>query len=437
MLLAKEARELLASRAYWLLLLAAGLLAGHSAITSFDTYAEMSGVGGGPSALRQGLNPLDGIVIPMAGTLSLVATLLLPFVVIRQIGRERTTGAWKVMVQGPAGIGSMVTAKVVVLLAGWGFAWLPTIIALGLWRAAGNHLDAAETFGVGLGQLLFAWLIIGVAAAAAAIATQEATAAIIALSFTIGGWALELLGALRGGVFSTLAGFSPSNLLRTAEQGLLAPAPLTALLLLGALGVWLATIWLRPGQTLTRQILASGIGAGLAMIAIGAASRIHRYGDLSEDRRNSFSRADAAALRELPDRLDIAVHLAPEDPRLTDLERGVLGKLERAVPRVSITNVARSRTGLFERDESYGEITYSYQGRVVSSRATTPEIVLETIYQLTGSPAPNREETGYPGYPLAARPGNPGLVLFGGWPLLLALCYWWSRRVPKPRTRDT
>ena len=430
LLLAKEARELLASRAYWLLLLAAGILAGHSAVTAFDTYAEMSGAGGGPSALRQGLNPLDGIVIPLAGTLSLVATLLLPFVVIRQVGHERTTGAWKLMAQGPARTGSIVAAKVIVLLGGFCVAWIPTLTALGLWRAAGNHLDGPETLGVGLAQLLFGWLIIGVGAAAAAMTSQEATAAIIALGFTIGGWALELMASLKGGFFAELAGFSPSTVLRTIEQGLLTPGLLLALLGVGGAGIWLAELWLRPGLTLTRRISGSLVAGCLALVVIAAGSRIHWYGDLSEDRRNSFSRADQVALASIPGQLDIAVHLAPEDPRITDLQRGVLGKLQRTMPRVSVTNVAGSRTGLFERDENYGLIRYDYQGRSVSSRATTPEIVLENIYQLAGQPVPAREDPGYPGYPLITRPRHTGLFLFGVWPLVLGLGYWWSRREP-------
>lgn len=63
-LLAKEFRELLASRAFWLLLLFVGFLVGHSFTTAIGLYAEMSGSGGGPAALPQGLTPLDGILVP-------------------------------------------------------------------------------------------------------------------------------------------------------------------------------------------------------------------------------------------------------------------------------------------------------------------------------------------------------------------------------------
>src|SRR5260370_42458350 len=67
-LVAKEFRELIASRAFWLLLLMIGPLVGHGFITAVDTYAEASGIGGGPAALAQGLSPLDGVPGPTVGS---------------------------------------------------------------------------------------------------------------------------------------------------------------------------------------------------------------------------------------------------------------------------------------------------------------------------------------------------------------------------------
>src|SRR4051812_31397251 len=76
-LVRKDFRELLSSRSSWLLLTGIGLLTGHSFITAVDTYAEMSGTGGGPAALREGLSPLEGVVVPVLSSLFLAATLLL------------------------------------------------------------------------------------------------------------------------------------------------------------------------------------------------------------------------------------------------------------------------------------------------------------------------------------------------------------------------
>ena len=76
-------------------------------------------------------------------------------------------------------------------------------------------------------------------------------------------------------------------------------------------------------------------------------------------RRNSFSRVDEAALQQIKEPLHITVNLAPEDPRLTDLEQNVLKKLKRNLRDVNVDYAAGSQTGLFEgSDDHYGEIWY-------------------------------------------------------------------------------
>ena len=100
-LVRKEIAELAASRAFWLLLLIVGLLTGQSFITAMNAYAEASGIGGGPAALAQGLSPLDGILTPTLGAYDLAITLLFPFVAIRLVASEKSSGAVKLMLQWP------------------------------------------------------------------------------------------------------------------------------------------------------------------------------------------------------------------------------------------------------------------------------------------------------------------------------------------------
>src|SRR5262249_47582215 len=153
-LFAKEWRELLASRAYWLLLLMVVLLVGQNFISAVNLYAEVSGIGGGAAALSQGLSPLDGILVPTFGAYDLAATLLLPFVAIRLIASEKESGSWKLAMQLPASLSTLLAIKGAVLLVGWLLAWLPGVIALALWKSYGGHLYAPETLNLLLGHLL-------------------------------------------------------------------------------------------------------------------------------------------------------------------------------------------------------------------------------------------------------------------------------------------
>ena len=152
------------------------------------------------------------------------------------------------------------------------------------------------------------------------------------------------------------------------------------------------------------------------------ASHLRAAWDLSENRRNSFPAPDEAALRQIRAPLRVTVNLAPEDPRLMDLDRNILSKLERVLPAVEIAYTARSRSGLFEGDH-YGEVWYELSGRRVMSRSTTEPIVLDTIYKLAALPPPAPSPTAdYAGHPLTASPRAAAPVYYAAWPILILLC---------------
>jgi hypothetical protein len=146
--------------------------------------------------------------------------------------------------------------------------------------------------------------------------------------------------------------------------------------------------------------------------------------------RNSFAPLDQKLLSTLGLPLVITVNLAPEDPRYIDLRRNVLGKLERAMPNVSIV-LAGSRRDRAGKSDAYGEIEYVYGGRSDVSRSTSPREILPLLYALAGTqpPAP-MPGTDYPGYPLVANADATLLWFFCGLPLLIALAWWRSRQPP-------
>jgi hypothetical protein len=113
-----------------------------------------------------------------------------------------------------------------------------------------------------------------------------------------------------------------------------------------------------------------------------------------------------------------------------DLERGILSKLRRLLPRVEVTYAASSQTGLFESDEDhYGEIWYELGERREMNRSTIEAIVLEQLYSLAGLTAPERvEENQFPGYPLAARPAGATWIFYLLWPLAILVAWRLIRR---------
>ena len=429
-LLGKELRELTASRSYWLLLLVIGLLVGHALITATQIYAEASGSGGGPAALSQGLSPLEGIVVPVLGAYDLAATLLFPFVVIRLFASEKQSGSLALSLQMPTSFNVVVAAKGAALVIAWIVAGAAGALALLLWTSIGGHLYAPETLTVVLGHLVRGLLTIGVGAAAAALSVSAASAAIVALTFTLGTWALDYVAAARGGAIESIAAYTPSAALRVFEHGELRVATVVIMLVLSVAGLAVAAVWLREGRSVRWRAMRLGAVVIVGVLACLAAARMRQSADVSEDRRNSFPRADETALRAIAQPLHVTVYLAAEDPRLTDLERGALAKLRRTMRAVTVTYAAQSRSGLFEKPSSnYGEVWYELGGKRAVSRSTTEPIILETIYELAGRrpPAPI-EEPAYRGYPLTAQPSAAAWVFFLVWPALVIVMWWWIRR---------
>jgi ABC-2 type transport system permease protein len=108
----------------------------------------------------------------------------------------------------------------------------------------------------------------------------------------------------------------------------------------------------------------------------------------------------------------------------------VLSKLERAMPKVSVSLAGgRQYPATGSGDDSYGETEYIYGNQSDISRSTSPREILPLIYGLAGvsqpSPRPGIE---YPGYPLVASASATFLWFFAALPLLIASCWWWSRR---------
>ncbi len=428
-LLAKERDELLASRAYWLFLLIIGPLVGQSFISAVNLYAEVSGTGG-PAALSQGLTPLDGILVPTFGAYDLAVTLLFPFVAIRLVSAEKESGALKLLMQFPARLGTTLAAKGIVLLCGWFVAWLPGLFAIALWSFYGGHLYVPEVLNLLFGHLLRLLLSSGVAVAAAAITESAASAAIVTLAFTLGTWALDFVAAGQGGLLQQLAAYTPTAALRYFEQGLFRLNTVSVMLALTVTGFAFAAVWLHTGRPWRSRLLHTFVLAVIAGAILSAGGSLRQSWDFSENRRNSFPPADEATLAQLQDPLDVTVYLAAQDPRLVDLERNILGKLARVVPRMNVAYVASSQTGLFEKaDDHYGEIWYAIDGRNAMTHSATEPIVLELLYQLANlSPPVRRDEAPFPGYPLAASPSGAAVIFYGLWPLSLGMILWLRRR---------
>src|SRR6266567_6878860 len=140
-LLAKELWEVASGRALWTMLLILCPLVGYSFFQAVALYGEASSAARDSPVLASGLSPLDGVLVPTFGALYIAVTLLFPFVAIRALGREKETGALKLLVQLPYQIRTLVAAKLTAISVAWLIAVIPVATALALWLSFGGHLN--------------------------------------------------------------------------------------------------------------------------------------------------------------------------------------------------------------------------------------------------------------------------------------------------------
>lgn len=428
-LVAKEWRDILAGHTIWVLLLLLSALVGYSYTQAVSLYGEASKPAQQLPELARSLSPLDGVFVPTFGALYLANTLFFPFIAIRTIASEKQSGSLKLLLQLPCSLSTVVTAKLLVLLAVWLIAALPCLSAVALWSLSGGHVGWAEVANLFLGHLLYAAVVVGIALLVAALAESSATAAILTLAATLAFWVLDFAAAGEGGLLKSLSNLSLTTLLRGFEQGVFSSTAALGALIASALLISLAGIWVDLRITPARKLVMSALTTVLAVgLAVGVAIR-PLYFDTTQDARNSFAPADAATLASLDKPLQVLVGLAPEDPRYIDFERKVLSKLRRSVRRIAVTPQSETRSGLFENSDSYGVVLYRYDGKQAESRSTGEGEVLPLIYGLAGierKAVPDRAP--YAGYPLQAQTDLAQVWFYALLPLLIVAGWALARR---------
>ena len=417
-LLDKEFRELLTSKAWWVLLVAMGPLVGVSFISAVRTYAEVSGLNGTAAGVGEALSPLIGVWAPTFSAAELAAVFLLPFVAIRLVAGDRQSGALKLELQQGMSPFARIAAKAMVLLAGWMVAMLPPLSAILLWKSYGGAVYLPELVTLTIGHLLNGGLTIALAAAMSSFTEHPSTAAILTLGVTVGTWIVSFFGAIQGGWWERAAAYTPAAMVDEFQHGLVRLDTLLIALLLLLAGLALAAVWMQIGAQVRRRACQSAAVALLAAAGIFACLHVTPSWDTSEARGNSFPEADERLLRRIHGLLEIEAHLAPEDPRRLDLEHRALSKLRRVMPGVQVRYISGTSIGLFEQTSAgYGEIWYALGGRKTMSRVTTAEGVLEAVYSLAGVvPPPESEESEFRGHPLAVPAEGAGTLFYLLWP---------------------
>lgn len=416
-LVAKEWHELAASRAWWVMLVAAGPIVGIAFRNAVSTYADVSADPGCGIVC----SPLLGIWAPTFSAFEIVAIFLLPFVAIRSLTGDRQSGALTLELQRPFPLGLRVAIKIAVVAAGWLIAFGAAAIAVGLWASYGGSISVPELAAVVFGHVLNAFLTIAMALAIAAMTDHPSTAAIVTLAITIGTWMVDFAAAVYGGVWERLAAYTPSAFVAMFQHGLVRASVVLIAIVLIAAAVTVTAFWIRPGVPGRRRVIETSGLAFSAVVAAWTVSFVPGSWDASDTRVNSFDERDEEALARIAQPIAIEVRLAPQDPRRAAFERGPLAKLRRLQPRTHVSFLARTSTGLYEQaDPGYGEIRCRVGDRSGVTRAVTDEALVETLLEVSGTPRLGEMDLPYRGHPLSVYPAGAAAIFFLMWPVVSA-----------------
>jgi hypothetical protein len=322
-----------------------------------------------------------------------------------------------------------MTIKIVSLAICWLISFIPCLSTLIIWKVSGGHLYYPEVFNLLLGHALYALAIIAVSFFAASITDSSATAAIVALIIILSSWILDFAAGTQLGFLKKISNISFTPAIKAFEQGLFSSSKAFQFLITAAIFFALATIWISLKDNFLRKIRYSSIAIVITIFLFFLSSTFVFYKDFSENRNNSFSRSDEIALSQVEKPLHIVVYLSPNDSRFVDLDKNILSKLERTVPKLVLDYPNIKSADLFDgkKDPNYGLIIYKYDNKEDKSYSISENEILQIIFNLTGKKVIAEKPKPYPGYPIIIKTKSSAIWFYICLPIFYVLAWWLSK----------
>ena len=265
-LLIQEIRILLVSPALWAMLIILSLLVGYSFIQAVDLFSKASQTALAYPEFATGINPLEGIFVPTFGAYYLVETLLLPFVIIHLVGRDKHNGNLKLLLQLPLSPFALNGIKLAAMAVVWLLMLIAALSVLGIWQYLGGEIYFPEILTLILGHSLYVLTIVCIAMFATTVTSTLATAAIICLTATLGSWILDFTSSGQEGWLGALSHISLTALLRQFESGLLSLASVGVFLALSLLFFITASTLLHTGRSTSQRLKILSISIGVLLV---------------------------------------------------------------------------------------------------------------------------------------------------------------------------
>ncbi len=392
----KELKELLRSKTTIFYFVILSALLSYSFYTAVDLYSKASLTAIKNPIYATGFEPVQGVFKPSLGAVFIMFSMLSPFVFTIPIGKEKRGKTIYLLLQlknTPLSIflSKYFSGVFIVLLSL--FFVVPEIF---FWKILGGHIPSIELGLILIGYFLFGLTILSFSYLSSSIFESKTTAVMVAFAFSISSWFIDFGKEMYiHPVFEKLSQWTLTSRLDEFEKGILSMGAVFYFILLSFAFTFVAYIFFSPDSKdkIRKAILI------LIFFAIVLPLLVPDFlFDLSESRKNSFSREKVEFLKSIPE-LKIKVFLEPTDSRYRDYENDFLRKLKVSGKKFTL-EFGKGK----ELEKRYGEFLYSISGKSEVTYSTNEYEIFKVLEKLSGKKLKKgKEEKTFKGYPLVVK----------------------------------
>ena len=321
-LILKEVKDFFKSKATALYFLFLSLLVGYSFYSAIDLYSKASIAAVDNPLYATGFEPTMGVFVPTFGALFIAISLVSPFMFINLISIEKRLNTIFLAVQYPFSFFKFYLSKVI---AGIFILLISLSVMLGslfLWDFYGGHISIAEISLLFSGYFLYGMFALGVSFFSASIFRDNAQASVFSLGIIMFSWFLDFGKEMK--IIPFMKDFvSITYHLKNFENGILCMQSVIYILSLTLFFLYLAYVFFNFTLRHRLQYIMAGMLIFILINYVGTGLQSY---DLSENKKNSFSKEKNELIRKLSD-LKIKIYLEPTDSRAKDYQNGFLKKL--------------------------------------------------------------------------------------------------------------
>jgi len=414
-ILKKELKDFFRSRLsviYFILLFVIIVYSFYSAV---DLYSKASINALNNPLYAAGFEPISGIFVPTFGGFFLILSLLLPFILVQFINKEKRYNTIVLISQFPIPLSKIYLTKLLAGILIVIISILSFLPLLYIWFSIGGHIPFNELLLLISGYFLYSLFIIGVSFFSISIFKTSAQASIFSLSIIVFSWFVDFGKEMNiSSIIKHLSDFTVTFHLKRFEDSILSVQSIIYFILLFSLFSSIGYLFFDFSRKRKKQRLIALLIIHLILF-IGTFGFDIRY-DFSESHKNSFSKSKNDFLKEIP-KLRIKVFLRPTDSRYKDYENDFLKKLKMVKSDIEIV-FAKSD----ELSENYGIFEYELNGKKQRTYSNSEEEIFMILEELFGKKIREKDkESIYKGYPLVVK-GNWYFLLYIIYILLLPFC---------------